>query len=57
MLAEHALGEHDQHDEADRERRLDDDQRRKQQRDDLQRPAEHGQRGSEQPARALDQAR
>ena len=40
VLAEHALAEEHQHEQAGRERRLHDDQRSEQQRDDLQRPAE-----------------
>ncbi len=50
-LAEHALGDDEQHHQPDRERRLHDHQRREQQRQHLQRPAEHGQARPEQPAR------
>ncbi len=51
-LAQHPLGEEHQHQQAGRERRLHDDQRSEQQRDDLQRPAEDREAGAEQPARA-----
>ena len=55
VLAEHPLGEEQQHQQARRERRLHDHQRRQQQRDDLQRPAEDRQPRAEQPARAPEQ--
>jgi len=54
-LTEHALGDHEQHHQPHRERRLHDHQRREQQREHLQRPAEHGQARAEQPARALQE--
>ncbi len=56
VLVEHALCKEHQHQQARGERRLHDDQRREQQRDDLQRPAEDRQARSEQPARAAHQA-
>jgi hypothetical protein len=56
MLVQHPLCEEHQHEQAGRERRLHDHQRRKQQRDDLQRPAEDRQPGAEQPASAAHQS-
>jgi hypothetical protein len=56
MLAEHPLAEEQQHQQANRERRLHDHQRREQQRHHLQRPTQHRQSGPEQPARAAYQA-
>jgi len=50
VLPEHPFGQHEQHQQADRERRLHDHQRRQRQRQHLQRPAEHRQPRSEQPA-------
>jgi len=55
VLAEHPLGEEHQHQQAGGERRLHEHQRRQQQRDHLQRPAEDRQACAEQPARAPDQ--
>ena len=55
VLAEHALAEEQQHEQAGGERGLHDDQRREQQRHHLQRPAEDRQAGAEHPAPALDQ--
>lgn len=52
VLVQHPLGEEHQHEQSRGERRLHDDQRRQQQRDDLQGPAEYRQRRAEQPARA-----
>jgi hypothetical protein len=54
-LAEHALAEEQQHEQADGHGRLNDHERNQQQRDDLQRPAEHRKPGSRQPARAAQQ--
>ena len=48
--------EEHQHEQAAGERRLHDDERSEQQRDDLQRPAEDRQAGAEQPACAAEQA-
>lgn len=56
VLVEHALREEHQHEQAGGQRRLHDDQRREQQRDDLQRPAEDRQARTKQPARATHQA-
>ncbi len=56
VLAEHPLGEQQKHEQAAGKRRLHDDERREQQRDDLQRPAEDRQSGAEEPARAADQS-
>ena len=56
VLAEHPLPDEQQHEQARGERRLHDDQRREQQRDHLQRPAEDRQARAEHPARALEQA-
>jgi hypothetical protein len=56
VLVQHALREEHQHEQARRERRLHDDQRRQQQRDELQRPADYRQAGSQQPAPAAHQA-
>ncbi|TMK27397.1 MAG: hypothetical protein E6G62_00250 [Actinobacteria bacterium] len=50
MLAEQALGEEHQHQQARGERGLDDDERREHQRDDLKRPAEHRETRSGEPA-------
>ena len=55
MLAEHALAEEQQHEQTGGERWLDHDQRRKQQGDHLQRPAEDRQPGADQPAAAPEQ--
>jgi hypothetical protein len=49
VLAEHALGDEHQHEQAGGERRLNDDERSQQQREHLQRPAEDRQTGAEQP--------
>ncbi len=56
MLAEHALAEEQQHQQANRERRLHDHQRGEQQRQHLQRPPQYRQCGPEQPARPAHQA-
>ena len=56
VLAENPLRREQQHHQPDRERGLDHDQRRQQQRDHLQRPAEDRQRRAQQPARPLQQA-
>jgi hypothetical protein len=56
-LAEQALAHEHQHEQAGCERRLHDDQRRENQREDLQRPAEHREPRPEQPAPAPDQPR
>jgi hypothetical protein len=56
VLVQHPLREEHQHEQPGGERRLHDHQRREQQRDDLQRPAENRQARSEQPARATRQA-
>ena len=56
VLVQHALGEEHQHEQAGGQRRLHDDQRREQQRDDLQRPAEDRQAGAEQPARPAQES-
>ncbi len=56
VLAEHPLPHEHQHEQARGERGLHDDQRRQQQRDHLQRPAEDRQARAEHPAPALDQA-
>jgi hypothetical protein len=56
VLVQHALREEHQHEQAGRQRGLHDDQRRQQQRDELQRPADYRQAGSQQPARAAHQA-
>ncbi len=53
---QHALRQEHQHEQAGRERRLHDDQRSEQQRDDLQWPAEDRQARAKQPARAAHQA-
>ena len=55
MLAEHALAEEQQHEQAGGERGLDHDQRREQQGDHLQRPAEDREPGADQPAAAPEQ--
>lgn len=55
VLAEHAPPEEEQHEQPGGERRLHDDERGKQQRHDLQRPAEDRQPGPEQPARSHNQ--
>jgi hypothetical protein len=55
VLAEHSLREQHQHEQSARERRLYDDERRQQQRDDLQWPAEDRQPCAEQPAPTTDQ--
>ena len=51
VLAEQALREEHEHDQARGERRLHDDERGEQQRHDLQRPAEQRHPRAEQPAR------
>lgn len=56
VLAEHPLGQEQQHQKAHRERRLHHHQRRQQQRHNLQREAEDRQARAEQPARPPDQA-
>lgn len=56
VLAQHALGEQHQHEQPRGQRGLHHDQRREQQREHLQRPAEDRQARAEQPARAADQA-
>ena len=56
VLAEHSLREEHQHEQSTGERRLHDDERRQQQRDDLQRPAENRQSRAEQPAPTSKQA-
>jgi hypothetical protein len=56
-LAEQALPHEHEHQQAGGERRLHDDQRREDQRDHLQRPAEHREPRAEQPAPASDQPR
>jgi hypothetical protein len=57
VLPEHALSDHQQHQQARGERGLHDHQRRQQQRDDLQRPAEDREACAEQPTGAPDQSR
>jgi hypothetical protein len=54
-LAEHPPAEEQQHEQPHGECRLDHHERRQQQRHHLQRPAEHRESGSGQPARAPDQ--
>lgn len=54
-LAEHALAEEQQHEQADGHRRLHDHERDQQQGNDLQWPAKHRKPGSCQPARAAQQ--
>ncbi len=49
-LAEHALAEEQQHEQADGHRRLHDHERDQQQGNDLQRPAKHRKPGSREPA-------
>jgi hypothetical protein len=49
-LAEHALAEEQQHEQADGHRRLHDHERDQQQGNDLQRPAKHRKSRSRQPA-------
>jgi hypothetical protein len=56
VLVQHPLREEHQHEQTGGERRLHDDERREQQRDDLQRPAEDREPRAEQPARAAQQA-
>ncbi len=56
VLAEHALAEEQQHQQARGERRLHHHQRGQHQRDDLQRPAENRQSRAKQPASAPEQA-
>jgi hypothetical protein len=56
-LAEQTLAHEHQHQQAGGERGLHDDQRREDQRDHLQRPAEHREPCPEQPAPAPDQPR
>jgi len=55
VLAQHALGEEHQHQQACRQRRLDHHERGQQQSHDLQRPAEDREPRPEQPAGASDQ--
>lgn len=56
MLAEHALRDEHQHEQADGKRRLYDHERSQQQGEDLQRPAEDRQPCAGQPAGAPEQA-
>ncbi len=56
VLMQHALGKEHQYEQPRGERRLHDHERRQQQRDELQRPAEDRQARAEQPARAAQQA-
>jgi len=56
VLAEHSLAEEDEHQQAGGQRGLYDHQRREQQRNHLQRPAEDRQARSEHPASVPDQA-
>jgi len=56
VLAQHPLGQEQQHQQARRERRLHDHQRGEQQREHLQGKAEDRQAGAHQPARAAHQA-
>jgi hypothetical protein len=56
VLVQHALREEQQHEQAGGQGRLHDDERREQQRDDLQRPADDRQARSEQPAPAAHEA-
>ncbi len=56
VLAEHPPAEVQQHEQAGGQRRLHDHQRRQQQRQHLQRPAEDRQARAHQPARAFDEA-
>lgn len=56
VLVQHPLREEHQHEQTGCERRLHDDERREQQRDDLQRPAEDRETRAEQPACAAQQA-
>lgn len=56
-LTKHALARHHQHEQAGRERGLHDHQRRKFERDDLQRPAKQRERRPEQPTLAAYQPR
>lgn len=56
VLVKHPLSEEHQDKQARRERRLHDDQRGQQQRDELQRPAEDRQAGAEQPTGPAHQA-
>lgn len=55
VLVQHPLSEQHQHEQAGGERGLHDHQRREQQGDDLQRPAEDREAGAEQPARPAHQ--
>ncbi len=54
-LSEHPLAHEQQHEQAGCERRLHEHERREEQRDHLQRPAEHREPRAEQPAPALEQ--
>ncbi|GAC1437506.1 MAG: hypothetical protein NVSMB51_11680 [Solirubrobacteraceae bacterium] len=54
-LAEQPLGGHQQHRQAERQRRLHDDQRRERKCEDLQRPAEDRHRRAGEPAAAAQQ--
>ncbi len=56
-LAEHPLAHEHQHQQPCCERRLHDHERREQEREDLQRPAEHREPGAEEPSPAPDQPR
>jgi len=56
VLAKHPLAEEHQHEQAGRERRLHHHERREQQRDHLQRPAEDRQARAEHPTSAPDEA-
>jgi len=55
VLAQHPLSQEHQHEQARGQRGLDHDQRRQQQRDHLQRPAEDRQARAQHPAPAPDQ--
>ena len=56
VLAEHALAEEHEHEQAGGQGGLHHDQRRQQQRDHLQRPAEDREPRAEHPATVLEQA-
>jgi hypothetical protein len=56
VLAEHALGKEEQHQQAGSQRWLHDDQRRQQQGHHLQRPAQDRESRAQQPPGAPDQA-
>lgn len=55
-LAQHPLARDHEHEQPGRERGLDDDERREQQRSDLEGPPEQRQAGAEQPAALRDEA-